>query len=94
MDWYRDNASSEVAERYIAAVQATLEDLAETPGLGWPRFQDWAELAGLRSWRVCKPYHRPLIFYRFDDKALYAERVLHGARDLPRCLRQSPDDGE
>ena len=26
VDWYRDNASSEVAERYIAAVEATLKE--------------------------------------------------------------------
>jgi len=90
VDWYRDNAGSEVAERYIGAVEATLKELTETPDLGRPRFQDWPELAGLHSWRVSKPYHRHLIFYRFDDKTLSAERVLHGARDLLSRLRQSP----
>jgi len=94
VDWYRDNASPEVAERYIAAVEATLKELAETPGLGRPRFQDWPELAGLHSWRVRKPYPCHLIFYRLDDKTLWAERILHGARDLPRRLRQSPYEGE
>jgi plasmid stabilization system protein ParE len=34
VDWYREKASPEVAERYINAVEATLESLAETPGLG------------------------------------------------------------
>ena len=32
VDWYRDNATTEVAERYIAAVEATLKELVETPG--------------------------------------------------------------
>ena len=41
-----------------------------------------------------KPYYRYLIFYRFDNKTLWADRVLLGARDLPRRLRQSPDEGE
>ena len=77
VDWYRDHASSEVAERYIAAMEAALK-----------------ELAGFHSWRVRKPCHRHLIFNRFDDKTLWAERVLHGARDLPRRLRQSPYERE
>jgi toxin ParE1/3/4 len=93
VDWYRDRASSEVAESYADAVEATLQNLSKTPGLGRPRFQDWPELAGIRSWRVQKPYRRHLIFYRFDDQTLMAERILHGARDLPRRLLDSPYEG-
>ena len=91
LDWYRDHANAEIAERYVDAVEATLKTLAETPGLGRPRFREWPKLAGLHSWPVRKPYHRHLIFYRFDDRTLFAERVLHGARDLPRRLRQPPE---
>ncbi len=94
VDWYRDHASAEVAEQYVNAVEATLQKLAVTPGLGRPRFTNWPELAGIHSWRVQRPYHRHLIFYRFDDQALSVERVIHGARDLPRRLRQSPHEGE
>ena len=90
VDYYRDHAGPEVAERYVDAVEATLQELANTPGLGRPRFRDWPELAGIRTWRVQKPYHRHLIFYRHDDKTLTAECVVHGARDLPRRLLQSP----
>jgi toxin ParE1/3/4 len=94
VDWYRENASPEVAEGYVNALEETLNALAKTPGLGRPRFKRWRELRGLRSWRVGRPYHRHLIFYRFDKETLMAERVLHGARDLPRRLLQSPyEDG-
>jgi hypothetical protein len=31
-----------------------------------------------------------LIFYRFDDQRLFAERIIHGSRDLPRRLLESP----
>jgi toxin ParE1/3/4 len=86
VDWYRDKAGPQVAERYVNAVESTLGILAENPELGRPRFQHWPELAGLRSWRVDRPYHRHLIFYRFDEETLNAERVIHGARDLPRRL--------
>ena len=90
VDWYRETASPEVAQGYVNAVEATLQSLANDPGLGRPRFQCWPELAGMRSWRVEPPYQRHLIFYRFDEALLMAERIVHGARDLPRRLLQSP----
>ncbi len=90
IDWYREKASPEVAEGYVNAIEATLQTLAKTPGLGRLRFQRWRELAGIRSWPVERPYHRPLIFYRFDEETLMAERTIHGSRDLPRRLLQSP----
>jgi plasmid stabilization system protein ParE len=69
-------------------VEATLESLTQTPGLGRQRFKDWPELADIRSFRVKSPFNRLLIFYRYDSQALYAERLSHGARDLPRRLLQ------
>lgn len=90
VDWYRDNASPEIAERYVDAVEFTLGALIKAPGMGRPRFVHWPELTGIRSWKVQRPYQRHLIFYRFDDKKLLAERILHGARDLPRLLLRQP----
>jgi len=92
VDWYRDNASPEIAEQFVLAVETTLRTLAETPGLGRPRFKDWLELQGIHSWGVQGPYHRFLVFYRFTDKNLIAERLIHGARDLGRRLLESPSD--
>jgi toxin ParE1/3/4 len=92
VDWYREMAGPEVAEGYADAIEATLQTLARTPGLGRLRFQGWRELSGPRSWRVERPYHRHLIFYRFDKETLIAERVVHGARDLPRRVLQSPEE--
>jgi len=46
----------------------------------------------VNSFRVQRPFQRILIFYRFDAEHLRAERLIHGARDLPRRLRQSPYD--
>jgi toxin ParE1/3/4 len=86
VDWYRENAGPEVGVGYVNAVEATLQALAKTPGLGRPRFQNRPELSGVRSWRVERPFHRYLIFYRFDEENLMAERVIHGACDLPRRL--------
>jgi toxin ParE1/3/4 len=90
VDWYRDEASPEVAERFVDAVETTLNFLARQPALGRARFRNWPELAGIRSYRVCKPFHRFLIFYRHDDSTLFAERLIHGGRDLPRRLLELP----
>lgn len=90
VDWYRDEASPEVAERFVDAVEATLTVLMRQPNLGRRRFQKWPELGGIRSVRVRKPFRRFLIFYRHDDSALIAERLIYGGRDLPRRLLESP----
>jgi plasmid stabilization system protein ParE len=88
--WYREHANAEVAERFITAVEVTLQALAKNPSLGRLRFQRRPELTGIRSFRVQSPYVRHLIFYRFDKVTLTAERAIHGARDLPRRLLGPP----
>jgi plasmid stabilization system protein ParE len=90
VDWYRDEASPEVAGRFVDAVEATLNALTRQPDIGRPRFRKWPELVGIRSFRVQKPFHRFLIFYRHDDSALFAERLICGGRDLPKRLLESP----
>lgn len=90
VDWYRDQAGPEVAGRFVSAAQSTLTALCQTPGLGRPRFKTLPELAGIHSFRVQPPFHRHLIFYRFNETSLLAERLIHGARDLARRVPQSP----
>jgi toxin ParE1/3/4 len=90
VDWYRDQAGPEVAGRFVSATQSTLTALCQTPGLGRPRFKTSSKLSGIHSFRIQSPFHRHLIFYRFNETSLFAERLIHGARDLPRRLTQSP----
>lgn len=90
VDWYRDHATPEIADRFVLAVKATLHKLIQTPAMGRRRFVDWPELEGVRSFRVQRPYHRLLIFYRHNSETLFAERLIHGSRDLPRRLVESP----
>ena len=88
--WYLREAGEEIAERYYAAVLAIVQELARHPGLGRERkFRDEA-LRGLLSFRVTRPFHRHLIFYRATETNLFAEHVMHGTRDLPRRLREPP----
>ena len=86
VDWYRDEASPSVAERFVDAVEMTLNALLKQPGLGRARFRKWPELAGIHSFRIKKPFHRFLIFYRVSKDAIEVVHILHGARDYEHLL--------
>lgn len=88
--WYDREAGWGIAERYLAAVAATLARLAQCPTLGHGTSFDALELSGLRCLQVGKPFQKHLVFYRYDETTISAERTLHGARDLPRRLLQPP----
>ena len=88
--WYDREAGWSIAERYLKAVAATLARLADEPALGNGTGFDALELRGLRCRQVEKPFQKHLIFYRYNETTLSAERAVHGARDLPRRLAQPP----
>ncbi len=82
--WYLREADLDPADalvlatRFADAVEAALEALERHPALGRRRFDTFADLAGTRSWAICKPFHRFIIFYRIEKQVLYAERLLEG----------------
>ena len=86
--WYAVEAGEEVAGHYLMAVDRKVEELMERPDAGRPRHFKHPELQGLRSCLVARPFHRHLIFYPHNETNLDLMRVMHGARDLPRRLRQ------
>ncbi len=88
--WYVEQGGFGLAERYLSAVTKTLARLARRPFSGRPRRFRAAELFGLRSVAVARPFDTHLVFYRVEDETLQVVRVMHGARDLPRRLRQAP----
>jgi plasmid stabilization system protein ParE len=67
-----------LAIRFAEAVDAALEVLRRNPEIGRRRFRTYPDLAGTRSWRVRKPFHRFMIFYRLEGGVLFAERFLEG----------------
>jgi toxin ParE1/3/4 len=88
--WYLEQAGQAVAERYLNAVLATLRLLATQPDLGRGRKFRHPALGGIRSFRLTSPFGAHLIFYRYGSGELSAERLMHGARDLPRRLVEPP----
>jgi len=67
-----------LATRFAEAVDAALEFLGRNPESGRRRFRTYPDLAGTRSWRVPRPFHRFIIFYRIESGILFAERLLEG----------------
>ena len=67
-----------LATRFVEAVEEALELLGRNPEVGRRRFRTYADLAGTRSWRVRKPFHHFIIFYRIAGGVLSAERLLEG----------------
>jgi plasmid stabilization system protein ParE len=88
--WYLENADSDVAERYLVAIHHTILLIAERPDLGCRRHFKTPELRRIRSIQVRKPFDRHLLFY-MDGNELRIERVMHGARDLPKRLLEDPE---
>jgi plasmid stabilization system protein ParE len=88
--WYAKEAGETIAWRYFRAVDRTLTQLAEHAGLGKTRRFRHPELQGLRSFRVEPPFDVHLVFYRYTEKELSAERLMSGRRDLGRRLRETP----
>jgi plasmid stabilization system protein ParE len=67
-----------LAARFAEAVDAALDVLGRSPEIGRRRFGTCPDLAGTRSWRVRKPFHRFIIFYRVESGIVSAERLLEG----------------
>jgi plasmid stabilization system protein ParE len=65
-----------LATRFAEAVEAALEALLRNPEIGRRRFETYPDLAGTRSWRLRRPFHRFIIFYRIEGDVLAAERLL------------------
>jgi plasmid stabilization system protein ParE len=89
-DWYVANAGWEVADRYLAAVEATCSLLARHPHFGprgqftHPRLNDW------RFFVVFRPFQKHLVFYEVNGGDVWMRRAMHGHRNLPQRLLEPP----
>jgi plasmid stabilization system protein ParE len=68
----------ELATRFADAVDSTLEVLRKNPQIGRRRFKMFLDLVGTRSCQVRKPFRRFIIFYRVENEAVVAIRLLEG----------------
>ena len=90
--WYLERAGLDIADQFVRAVEATVRRLEANPPLGRRPFPLDPILAELHSVLVEKPFAKHVLFYRLSDECLTLERLIHGARDLPRRITESPYD--
>ena len=79
--------SEDAARRFVDAVQKTLQELAQMPGMGSIKnFRD-PGLFDVRSWRV-QGFRNYLIYYLIVDDGIDVLAVMHVARDVETELQK------
>ena len=82
-DYYTE-ISTELAERFVTELEATLHGLCFQPGVGSRRYAHFLPDQSLRVWQLDRfPF---LLFYRVDGVWLDVLRVLHERRNLSASL--------
>lgn len=84
---YLIDQSEDAARRFVDAVQTTLKNLAQTPGMGSRKEFDDPELADVRSWRV-DGFPNHLIYYFPLSDGIDVLAIIHGARDVEPLLKR------
>ena len=81
---YARQAGSDVALRFVAAVEAKFAAIAEHPGGGSPRYAHELNLPGLRHHSMARfPW---LVFYVEREDRIDVWRVLNARSDIPAWM--------
>ena len=86
--WYAENASIEVADRFLRAVDDTLKLLSLQPESGREILFRKPELQGMRRFPVSDGFEKILLFYFPLQNGVDLVRVIHGSRDLEQLLAE------
>ena len=86
--WYADEASVEVADRFLEAAESTLSLLAIQPESGSAFLTRKPELKGMRRFPISDGFEKILLFYFPLQDGVDLVRVAHGSRDLERLLAE------
>lgn len=84
--WYAEHSNTEVADRFLRAVEDTLSLLSAQPGSGLSFRVGRPELVGMRRFPVADGFDKILLFYFPLPNGVDLVRVIHGSRDLERFL--------
>ena len=84
--WYAENASIDVADRFLGATEKTLASLSAHPEAGTPLFIPKAELHGMRRFPVSDGFEKILLFYLPLKDGVDLIRAIHGSRDVERLF--------
>ena len=86
--WYAENASIDVADRFLAAAERTLDLLATQPESGTPCVFRKVDLQDMRRAPVAEAFENIFLFYFPLPDGVDLVRVVHGSRDLQRLLSE------
>lgn len=81
-----ENASVDVARRFLHGANVSFQALAKMPELGVQRTFRSPRWSSVRAWPV-RGFERYLIFYRPLTDGVEILRVVHGARAIERLFR-------
>lgn len=85
--YYAREGGVAVADRFLAAAEATFARLAGLPGLGTRYEHGHAVMGELRYFPLAR-FRKQLAFYRPIAGGIEVVRVLHGARDIAGILAE------
>jgi toxin ParE1/3/4 len=86
--WYAENASTEVADRFLRAADSTLNLLSTQPESGSPFLVRKPELQGMRRVPVSDGFEKILLFYFPLQDGVDLVRVVHGNRELAQLFAE------
>jgi toxin ParE1/3/4 len=86
--WYAENASIDVADRFLRAAEKNLKQLANMPESGAPVLVRNPTLRGIRRFPVSDGFEKILLFYFPPQHGIDLVRVIHGSRDLERLFAE------
>jgi len=86
--YYRQNASIDVARRFVGAIKSDLGTLQTHPSIGSPRIGAEVGIAGLRAWSV-SGFPVVLLYFEREDH-LDVVRILGQREDIATILRAEP----
>ncbi|MGA7757933.1 MAG: type II toxin-antitoxin system RelE/ParE family toxin [Ilumatobacteraceae bacterium] len=89
VDYYLADADTEVALRFVDAIERAIGQISRSPQTGSLRFSYELEIPGLRVRPLTRfPY---LVFYVVRDEVVDVWRILHTRRDIPSAMGDEID---
>jgi toxin ParE1/3/4 len=86
--YYRKEAGSKVAVRFVGATDKALDQIELEPGIGSPVLGDVLGIPGMRTWKVTK---FPLLWFYFEgDDHLDVVRLLGERQDIAAIFSGVP----
>ena len=88
--WYAENASIEVADRFLVAADATLRELVRHRLSGQVVLCRRPDLHGMRRVPIGGGFGKTFLYYLPVAGGVDLVRVIHGSQDLARIFEVGP----